>query len=76
MSEINIFLVDIADALEFVNVVERYPYTMDLCCGSVVVDAKSILGVMYLGFNHVVNLRVYADDCGSLRQDIEKYVAA
>ena len=49
---------------------------MDLSRGSVVVDAKSLLGIMNLGFNHVVNLRVYADECAGLRQDIRKYIAA
>ena len=60
----------------FVNRVERYPYAMDLSRGSVVVDAKSLLGVMILGFNQVMNLNVYAEDCGQLFQDIKPYIAA
>ena len=38
MSEMNISLKGPEDALEFVRRVEKYPYTMDLCCGSIVVD--------------------------------------
>ena len=37
MSEMNISLKGPEDALEFVRRVEKYPYTMDLCCGSIVV---------------------------------------
>ena len=40
------------------------------------VDAKSLLGVMILGFNQVMSLDIYADDCGQLFRDIEKYIAA
>ena len=36
----NISLKGPEDALEFVRRVEKYPYTMDLCCGSIVVDDK------------------------------------
>ena len=35
MSEMNISLKGPEDALEFVRRVEKYPYTMDLCCGSI-----------------------------------------
>lgn len=76
MSEMNISLKGPEDALEFVRRVEKYPYTMDLCCGSIVVDAKSILGILYLGFDHVVHLKVHAGECGELRKDLEKFLAA
>ena len=29
-----------------------------------------------LGFNQVMNLNVYAEDCGQLFQDIKPYIAA
>ena len=75
MNEMQISLAGPAEALDFVSRVEKYPYNMDLCCGSAVVDAKSILGILYLGFDHVVVLRVYAEQCGALRHDIQKYLA-
>lgn len=49
---------------------------MDLCRGSVVVDAKSLLGIMNLGFNQTVNLKIYSNDCNELFHNIEKYKAA
>ena len=73
MSEMNISLKGPEDALEFVRRVEKYPYTMDLCCGSIVVDAKSILGILYLGFDHVVHLKVHAGECGELRKDLKNF---
>lgn len=76
MNELNVTFSNPNEVLDFVNKIEKYPYAMDMSRGSIVVDAKSLLGIINLGFNHVVNLRIYAEDCGDLRRDIEKYIAA
>ena len=47
------------EVLDFVNKVAKYPYDMDMKRGRFVVDAKSILGIMNLGFNHP-QFRCYA----------------
>lgn len=64
------------DVLDFVNKVERYPFDMDMKRGHFVVDAKSILGIMNLGFRTKIELQVYNDQCDELWCDIEKYLAA
>lgn len=76
MSRLHVSFRNPGEVADFVTRVERYPYAMDLSRGSVVVDAKSLLGVMILGFNQVMSLDIYADDCGQLFRDIEKYIAA
>lgn len=76
MSEINVTFKNPNEVLDFVNKVVKYPFDMDLSRGSIVVDAKSLLGIMNLGFNQIVNLKVYAEECEELCQDIEKYIAA
>lgn len=64
------------EVIDFVRIVEKYPYTMDLCRGSIMVDAKSLMGIMNLGLNQQVNLRIYADHCRDLCNGIERFVAA
>lgn len=76
MNEINVTFKNPNEVLDFLNKVVKYPYDMDLSRGSIVVDAKSLLGIMNLGFNHPVSLTVYSDDCQDLKQDIEAYIAA
>ena len=39
---------------EFVNTVSKYDFDMDMRKGRVVVDAKSLLGIMHLGLNSVM----------------------
>jgi len=64
------------EVLDFVNKVAKYPYDMDMKRGRFVVDAKSILGIMNLGFNHPIELKIYDEDCEDLKQEISKYAAA
>lgn len=76
MSKLKVRFKSPKDVADFVNRVEKYPYAMDLSRGSVVVDAKSLLGIMVLGVGQVFSLRVYADECSQLCRDIEPYIAA
>lgn len=76
MNELRVSFRNPSDVLDFVSKVEKYPFHMDLSRGSIVVDAKSLLGIINLGFNQEASLKVYADECGELRQDIKKYIAA
>ena len=65
-----------SDILEFVRKVEKYPYDMHMKRGRYIVDAKSLLGLMNLGFQNEIELKVYEEECDDLWKDIEKYVAA
>lgn len=64
------------EVLEFVNKVAKYPYDMDMKRGRFVVDAKSILGIMNLGFNNPIELKIYDEDCSELKDELSKYKAA
>lgn len=63
------------EILSFLNTVEKYDITMDMKRGRLIVDAKSLLGLMNLGLNNVAELRVYGD-VSQLRQEISRYIAA
>ena len=49
---------------------------MDMKRGRYIVDAKSLLGLMNLGFRSKIELNVYEDDCEDLWDDIREFVAA
>ena len=61
--------------LDFVNTVSKYEFDMDMKKGHVVVDAKSLLGIMHLGINNEIALQMYTDDCEELCREIAKYAA-
>lgn len=63
------------EIVDFVNTVCRYEFDMDLKRGKATVDAKSLLGIMYLGLNNVIELQMYSEDCTELKKELEKYAA-
>ena len=75
MSEMKITFKHPEEIREFVNTVSKYEFDMDMRKGRVVVDAKSLLGIMHLGLNSVMELKMYSDDCEELQKKIAKYVA-
>lgn len=76
MSKITIMFESPEDIQQFLNIVKDYPYDMDLSKGSVIVDAKSLLGILNLGVRNAVTLNVHADSCHDLQKDIKKFIAA
>lgn len=50
MSEMKITFKHPDEILDFVNTVSKYEFDMDMKKGHVVVDAKSLLGIMHLGY--------------------------
>ena len=62
--------------IDFVRIVEIYPFDMDMKRGRYIVDAKSLLGLMNLGFDQKIELKVYDEECDDLWKELDKFVAA
>lgn len=76
MNDLKVVFNSPAEILDFVNTVEKYPYAMDLKKGRIIVDAKSVLGIMSIGLKNQIELKVYEENCDDLRKEISKFVAA
>ncbi len=75
MNEMKVTFKSPDEILEFVNTVSKYEFDMDMKKGRLIVDAKSILGIMNLGLNNVIQLTMHTDDCAELQKKIAKYAA-
>ena len=75
MKSVMIRLSLVENVNNFVNIVTRYPFEMDLRAGRHVVDAKSILGIFSLDLTKPITLEVYSDDCDELLKEIEPFLA-
>ena len=62
MKTFNIALNQINDVKNFVNIVNRYDYEMDLTSGRYVVDAKSIMGIFSLDLSKPIDLNIHAEN--------------
>ena len=74
MKTFNIMLNSIMDVKEFVNIVNRFPYEIDLTSSRYVVDAKSIMGLFSLDLSKPIKVDVHSDDCADLMAELDKYM--
>ena len=74
MKSVMIKLSLVENGNNFVNIVTRYPFEMDLRAGRHVVDAKSILGIFSLDLSKPITLEIYSDDCGDLLEEVGPFL--
>ena len=74
MKAVDIILDNNVNISQFVNITNRYPYTILLRQGRYLVDAKSVLGVCSLQRNKPAQLEIYADDCNGLLTDLGQMI--
>ncbi len=75
MKTVNIRLTMMTDHVKnFVSLVNRYPYDMDLKSGRFVVDAKSILGIFSIDLSRPIRMDIYSDDCDDLLEELKDYI--
>lgn len=74
MKSFNIALKSINDVKDFVNIVNKYDFDVDLTSGRYVVDAKSIMGIFSLDLSKPIKVDVHSEECGSFCDDIKYLV--
>lgn len=66
---------DLAERVKnFVNIVSKYPYDVDLRSGRHVVDAKSLLGIFSLDLSKEIELEVYSDACEDFLAEVKPFI--
>lgn len=61
--------------INFVRIMNRYDYDADVKCGSRIVDAKSVVGVLSLARSKTVELILHTDECQGLLDEIAPFAA-
>ena len=74
MTKIKIRLMTINDVKDFVNIVMKYEFDIDLVSGRYAVDAKSIMGIFSLDLSKPIELNAHTDDADKFMADIAKYI--
>lgn len=62
------------EIMEFISLVERYPYSVDISTDHSTMNAKSLLGMLAMGLNRVMRMDIYADNADDLLRDVNKFV--
>ena len=63
------------EIIDFVRIMNRYEYDADVKYGSMVVDAKSIVGVLSLARSKTVEVILHTDECQNLLDEIAQFAA-
>lgn len=61
MISYNVCLKNSDRAKELVSIVEKLDYDVDLMDGSIIVDAKSLIGVITMDLSRTLQLRLHTD---------------
>lgn len=73
MKNFVISLNSINDVKEFVNIVSKYEFDIDLISGRYVVDAKSIMGIFSLNLSKPIKVEAQTDD-DKILGDLERFI--
>ena len=63
------------EIIDFVHIMNRYECDADVKYGSMVVDAKSIVGVLSLARSKTVEVILHTDECQNLLDEIAQFAA-
>ncbi len=75
MKSIRVRFKQVKDIVDFVKTASGYSYDIDVRCGSIVVDAKSLVGVMAVADRKVVEIVAHTEECGELLEKVACYAA-
>jgi phosphotransferase system HPr-like phosphotransfer protein len=74
MKGISVLLGTINDVKEFVNIMARFDFDVDLISGRYAVDAKSIMGIFSLDLSKPITVQIHSDDSDELLAAIDKFI--
>lgn len=74
MKTMNVMLGTINDVKEFVNIVTKYDFEVDLVSGRYAVDAKSIMGIFSLDLSKPIRVDIHSEEAGEFIAAINKFV--
>lgn len=74
MITFNVMLGSINDVKNFVNIVSKHDYEIDLSSGRYVVDAKSIMGIFSLDLSKPIKVQIHADSCDALTEELKPFI--
>ena len=59
---------------QFLSIVNRFPYQIDLRSGRHVRDAKSLLGIFSLNLEQPLSLEIHHDNCDELLEELSPFI--
>ncbi len=74
MTTAKICINTINDVKNFVNIVTKCDYDVDIVSGRYAIDAKSIMGIFSLDLSKELTLNIHSDNCAEFMDEIKSYI--
>ena len=74
MKSVMIMLATLNDVKNFVNIVTKYDFDVDLVSGRYAIDAKSIMGIFSLDLSKPIKLEAHTDNADAFLADIKPFI--
>lgn len=74
MTTATICINTINDVKNFVNIVTKCDYDVDIISGRYAIDAKSIMGIFSLDLSKDLTLNIHSDNCADFLDEIKSYI--
>ena len=74
MTTATICINTINDVKNFVNIVTKCDYDVDIVSGRYAIDAKSIMGIFSLDLSKELTLNIHSDNCADFLDEIKSYI--
>ena len=75
MKSVKVVLSMAESVKNFVNIVNKYAYDIDLRSGRFLIDAKSLLGIFSLDLSKPIVLEIHSEKCDDLLAELVPYIA-
>lgn len=72
--EKTICLKTISDVKQFVDIVSKCTYDIELVNEKYVIDAKSILGIFSLDLSKPIKMVIHSKECNELLEELSKFI--
>ena len=76
MKTVKVNINTINDVKNFVSIVSRCDYDVDIVSGRYAIDAKSIMGIFSLDLSKDLELKIHSYDCADFLDDIKDFIVA
>lgn len=74
MKTFNVQISSIGDVKNFVNIVGKYDFDIDLISDRYVVDAKSIMGIFSLDLTKPIKVQLHSEDTQAIEAELAPYI--
>lgn len=64
----------ISDVKNFVSIVSKCDYDVDIISGRYSIDAKSIMGIFSLDLSKELTLNIHSDNCSDFLDEISEFI--